>query len=220
MPTPASDTICIKRYPNRRLYDRHARRYVTLQDIENLILQGKTIEVRDSKTGEDLTRSILTQILIVRHPEKMELFPVSMLHGILRANDLVLEFLRTYLKQSITLLDTLPQAPPLRGFLSPLDWLKAFVPGATPLTSDRAAGSAVPTEPLETLAKRINELDERMGKLKAPEVESRKTDSTVTAPGGRTAEEENGVLDRIEARLRQLESQAAGKPRGISRKAR
>jgi len=219
MPTPASDTICIKRYPNRRLYDRHARRYVTLQDIENLVLQGKTIEVRDSKSGEDLTRSILTQILIVRHPEKMELFPVSMLHGILRANDLVLEFLRTYLKQSITLLDTLPQAPPVLGFLSPLDWMRAFVPGATPLNSERAAGPAVPTVPLETLAKRINELEERMGKLKEPEVESKTTDPTVTALGGQTALEENRILDRIEARLQQLESQTAGKLPGGSRKA-
>jgi len=220
MPTPASDTISIKRYPNRRLYDRHARRYVTLQDIEDLILQGKTIEVRDSKTGEDLTRVILTQLLIVRHPEKMEMFPVSMLHGILRANELGLDFLGTYFKQSLTLLENLPVAPPLLGFLSPLDWMKAFVPGATPLNSERAAGSAVPTAPLETLAKRINELEERMDKLKAPEVESRKTDSTVTAPGGETTEEENRILDRIEARLQQLESQAAGKSHGPSRKAR
>jgi len=220
MPTPASDTICIKRYPNRRLYDRHARRYVTLQDIEDLILQGKTIEVRDSKTGEDLTRLILTQILIVRHPEKMEMFPVSMLHGILRANDLVLEFLRTYLKQSLSLIDNLQQAPPPLGFLSPLDWMRSFVPGATPVNSERAAGSAVPTAPLETLAKRINELEERMDTLRAPEVESRQTDSTVTAVRGQTAEEENQILDRIEARLQQLESQPAGKPEGRSRKAR
>ena len=219
MPTPASDTICIKRYPNRRLYDRHARRYVTLQDIEDLILEGRTIEVRDSKTGEDLTRLILTQILIVRHPEKMEMFPVSMLHGILRANELVLEFLRTYLKQSLSLLDNVQQAPPPLGFLSALDWMKAFVPGATPLNSEQAAGSAVPTAPLETLAKRINELEERMDKLTAPEVESRKTDSTVTALGGQTVAEENRTLDRIEARLEQLESQTAGNPQGPSHNA-
>jgi len=220
MPAPASETICIKRYPNRRLYDSHARSYVTLQDIENLILQGKTIEVRDSKTGEDLTRLILTQILIVRHPEKMELFPVSMLHSILRANDLVLEFLRTYLKQSLTSLDTLQQAPPVLGFLSPLDWMKAFVPGATPLNSERAAESADPTAALETLAKRINELEERVGELKAPEAEPSRTDSAATALGGQTALEENRILDRIESRLQQLESQAAGKLQVSSGKAR
>ena len=94
MGTSAPEVVSIKRYPNRRLYDRQARRYITLQDLEDLVLGGKKIEVRDSRTGDDLTRSILTQILLERHPEKMEMFPVAMLHGILQANDLVLDFLR------------------------------------------------------------------------------------------------------------------------------
>ena len=57
MATSFPEVISIKRYPNRRLYDRQARRYITLQDLEDLVLQGNKIEVRDSRTGEDLTRA-------------------------------------------------------------------------------------------------------------------------------------------------------------------
>ena len=101
------------RYPNRRLYDRQARRYITLQDLEDLVKEGKKIEGRDSRTGEDLTPAILTQILIERHPEKMEMFPVAMLHGILQANDIVLEFFGAYLRQSLAVLEQM-QKPATR----------------------------------------------------------------------------------------------------------
>src|SRR3954468_5339641 len=112
MASPSPEVISIRRYPNRRLYDRQSRRYITLQDVEDLVKDGKKIEVRDSKTNEDLTRAILTQILIERHPEKMEMFPVAMLHGILQANDVMLEFLRSYLKQPLGLLENLQEATP------------------------------------------------------------------------------------------------------------
>src|SRR5215210_7820633 len=96
MGTPAMivEPIAIRRYPNRRFYDRSRRRYVTLQEIEDLVLGGQTVEVRDSRTGEDLTRQILAQILLERHPEKMAMFPVAMLHSTLQANDLASEFWR------------------------------------------------------------------------------------------------------------------------------
>ena len=66
MASSSPEVVSIKRYPNRRLYDRQARRYITLQDLEDLVLQGKKIEVRDSRSGDDLTRPILTQILLER----------------------------------------------------------------------------------------------------------------------------------------------------------
>ena len=51
--------IQIKRYPNRRYYARNTSTYVTLQEIEAMIQSGMTVEIRDSQTGEDLTRSVL-----------------------------------------------------------------------------------------------------------------------------------------------------------------
>ena len=165
MGSSGPEVISIKRYPNRRLYDRQSRRYITLQDLEDLVLDGKTIEVRDSRTGEDLTRAILTQILLERHPEKMEMFPVPMLHGILQANDLVLEFLRTYLRQSLAILEQMQRPPaPLNPFLTPMDWMRAMIPPTLPFPGSRPAEapSAAGAGELEA---RIAEIEDRIGRL-------------------------------------------------------
>ncbi|MEM7078826.1 MAG: polyhydroxyalkanoate synthesis repressor PhaR [Pseudomonadota bacterium] len=53
----------LKKYPNRRLYDMTDSRYVTIEDVRALIAGGDSIEVEDSKDGEDITRSVLLQIL-------------------------------------------------------------------------------------------------------------------------------------------------------------
>ena len=50
----------IKKYPNRRLYDTEASRYITLADVRELVLTGVRLRVRDANSGEDLTRSVLT----------------------------------------------------------------------------------------------------------------------------------------------------------------
>src|SRR4051794_29446121 len=96
-----SGIVPIKRYPNRRFYDRSSSKYITLQEIEDLVRGGRTIEVRDSKNDEDLTRVVLTQILLERHPQRMDLFPIPMLHMMLQANDLALEFFRVFLRLSL-----------------------------------------------------------------------------------------------------------------------
>lgn len=56
-------TRLIRKYPNRRLYDTHASRYVSLADIQAHIRSGETLRVEDARSGEDLTRSILLQIV-------------------------------------------------------------------------------------------------------------------------------------------------------------
>ncbi|MFK7915567.1 MAG: polyhydroxyalkanoate synthesis repressor PhaR [Pseudomonadales bacterium] len=53
----------LKKYPNRRLYDTTASRYITVDDVRQLIVAGESITVEDSKDGSDLTRSVLLQIL-------------------------------------------------------------------------------------------------------------------------------------------------------------
>src|SRR3954464_2668608 len=141
-----AEPIAIRRYPNRRFYDRSRRRYVTLQEIEDLVLQGQTVEVRDSRTGEDLTRQILAQILLERHPEKMAMFPVAMLHSILQANDLASDFWRGYLRQSLTMLDGLQKS-------GRLAWMSAFAPGFLPVPGTPTAEAEA-----EALARRVAEL--------------------------------------------------------------
>lgn len=100
-----SETIEITRYPNRRLYDRSQKKYVTIGDIEAMVLSGRNICVRDSKSNADLTRMILVQILLERHPERMTMFPVTFLQEILRADRMALDWLTIYFGQAKTLMD-------------------------------------------------------------------------------------------------------------------
>lgn len=62
----------LKKYPNRRLYDSTASKYVTLKDVRELIGKGESIEVTDSNDGSDLTRSVLMQILSEQEAEGRE----------------------------------------------------------------------------------------------------------------------------------------------------
>lgn len=207
MGSSAPDVVSIKRYPNRRLYDRQSRRYITLQDLEDLVLGGKKIEVRDSRTGDDLTRSILTQILLERHPEKMEMFPVAMLHGILQANDLVLDFLRTYLRQSLAILEQMQQPTPLSPFLAPMDWMRAMIPPTLPFPAVRPAEAASGSARSVDLDARIAEIEERLKRLELPSQRIRKS-GTVSPSGDlpHSPEEENASLDQLEERLSDLET--------------
>ena len=61
-----------KKYPNRRLYDIEESRYVTVEDIRGIILNGESISVVDSKTEKDLTRSVLLQIISEQEGEDHE----------------------------------------------------------------------------------------------------------------------------------------------------
>ena len=54
----------IKKYPNRRLYDTQTSTYITLADVKQLVLSGEPFVVNDAKTADDLTRSILLQIIL------------------------------------------------------------------------------------------------------------------------------------------------------------
>ena len=90
----------IKKYPNRRYYDATRSRHVTLEEIYALIRQGHEVRVTDSKTGEDITAKLLAQIIIELDPPKLGVFPIPLLHGLLRSNEqAVTELARRYFEQ-------------------------------------------------------------------------------------------------------------------------
>ena len=74
----------LKKYPNRRLYDTRSSSYITLADVKRMVLAGEDFEVRDAKTGEDLTRSILLQIILEEESGGVPMFSTSMLANIIR----------------------------------------------------------------------------------------------------------------------------------------
>nr|WP_314899084.1 polyhydroxyalkanoate synthesis repressor PhaR [uncultured Deefgea sp.] len=78
------DKRVIKKYPNRRLYDTHTSSYITLTDVKQLVLDGIDISILDAKTSEDLTRSVLLQIILEEESGGMPMFSYDVLTQIIR----------------------------------------------------------------------------------------------------------------------------------------
>ncbi len=83
-PTGAAAVRVLKKYPNRRLYDTRNSSYITLADVKAMVLDGEDFEVRDAKTGEDLTRSILLQIILEEESGGVPMFSATTLSQIIR----------------------------------------------------------------------------------------------------------------------------------------
>jgi len=82
---PAADgPRILKKYPNRRLYDTQTSAYITLADVKKMVLEGDAFEVRDAKSGDDLTRSILLQIILEEETGGVPMFSTQMLAQIIR----------------------------------------------------------------------------------------------------------------------------------------
>jgi polyhydroxyalkanoate synthesis repressor PhaR len=79
----ASDPVLIKKYGNRRLYDTRKSGYITLEDLATIVQGGDTIRVVDANSGKDLTRQVLTQV-ILEQQERLDMIPVELLHTIIR----------------------------------------------------------------------------------------------------------------------------------------
>jgi polyhydroxyalkanoate synthesis repressor PhaR len=80
----ASGPRTLKKYPNRRLYDTRTSSYITLADVKQMVLDGEDFEVRDAKSGDDLTRSILLQIILEEESGGVPMFSAPMLSQIIR----------------------------------------------------------------------------------------------------------------------------------------
>lgn len=94
--------LLLKKYTNRRLYDTEKSIYVTLDYVTNIIREGRQIIVVDAKTGEDVTASILTQIVLEAARKKHYLLPNPLLYLIIQYGENVLsEFFEKYLEYAI-----------------------------------------------------------------------------------------------------------------------
>ncbi len=97
-----SDKVKLKKYANRRLYDTEKSAYVTLNQVAEIIRQGRQVEVIDAKTKEDVTAFILTQIILEEAKSKNFLLPVPLLHLIIQYGDNILgDFFENYLQQMV-----------------------------------------------------------------------------------------------------------------------
>ena len=84
------EPVIIKKYANRRLYDTQQSKYITLDDLAGKIREGATVKVVDANRGTDLTRQVLTQV-ILEEQDRLDLLPVEMLHHVIKVQGTVLQ---------------------------------------------------------------------------------------------------------------------------------
>lgn len=122
----------IKKYPNRRLYDTSSGRYVNLDDVALLIRQGVDVQVVDARTGEDLTRVVLTQIIVEDVKGQPASLPLDLLRELVIATDRAFSDVRS-------------------AAMSPFQMVKNLLKPQPPDTESE----------LEQLRRRVAELEER-----------------------------------------------------------
>ena len=99
-----SEPRIIKKYPNRRLYDTEVSRYVTLEDVRALVLEETPFQIRDARTNEDLTRTILLQIIMEQEADGEPMFSEQVLAKIIRSyGDSLHGMMASYLERSLNL---------------------------------------------------------------------------------------------------------------------
>ena len=165
--------IVIKKYENRRLYDTTNSRYINLDEIAQLVREGRDVQVVDAATGDDLTRTVLTQIIMEQAKEPDSAFPLDVLRQMVVASGRATQ--ESALKYMKAMFDLYQNAyrvmsPPMNPF--------EFMQSAGP----RASGETVPApqtmgqsdQPqVDELKRRIEELESLVSKV-MPEKKSRK----------------------------------------------
>jgi polyhydroxyalkanoate synthesis repressor PhaR len=98
----AGDKVIIQKYANRRLYNKATSSYITLDDLAATVRQGIDFEVHDAKTGEDITRKVLTQIIFEEEGRGQNLLPIQFLRQLIGLyGDRLQAFLPSYLELSL-----------------------------------------------------------------------------------------------------------------------
>jgi len=162
MPAVKPAAIVIKKYGNRRLYDTTGSRYVNLDDIAALIREGKEVRVEDAKTGRDLTRVTLTQIITEDAKEKPTGLPLELLRQLIVASDQARqEFIMWYLKSAFDTYQVVQSAVQNRignmqsALLSPVESVKRFLASSQPQPPSE-------DDELKSLRLRVAELETRL----------------------------------------------------------
>uniref|UniRef100_Q027M8 PHA accumulation regulator DNA-binding protein n=1 Tax=Solibacter usitatus (strain Ellin6076) TaxID=234267 RepID=Q027M8_SOLUE len=151
--------MIIKKYPNRRLYNTSSRAYVNLNEIAALIRKGQDVQVVDARSGEDLTRVVLTQIIVEDAKDAPTGLPLELLRQLIMASDRAgQEFIMWYLKSAFDTYEKVQGAVQSRlqdvrsAALSPLSLMKNLL---TPPAEPQAESE------LEQLRRRVAELEQR-----------------------------------------------------------
>ena len=161
--------VVIRKYPDRRLYDTHGKRYVKVADIAEMIRGGADVQVIDTRTKKDLTRVILTQIIVEDARDRETGLPMQFLRQLVMASDRKThEFLAWYLNSTLDLYHKAQQS-----LQSRLTDAKAVVSGPLEFVRGLLAGQTWPQQQTEmsgsdALTGLVAELQERLSQPSKP----------------------------------------------------
>ena len=119
----------IKKYPNRRLYDTETSTYITLTEIRELVMRSAAFVVRDAKTSDDLTRSILLQIILEEESGGEPMFTEAVLANIIRFyGNAMQSFMGDYLEKNVqTFMDLQTKMAEQSKGMSPEKWAQLVI---------------------------------------------------------------------------------------------
>jgi len=180
--------VVVKKYANRRLYNTASSSYVTLDDLATMIKEGGDFVVYDAKTGEDITRSVLTQIIVEQEQKGQNLLPISFLRQLISFYGDSMQFLVPgYLEQAMI----------------------AFARNQEQMRSNlRATFGIFPFGQFEEMGKQNLALFERALKMLSPYGGAGQPETPpAKAPGGETQRGETPAGEPEDPRLHRLEAQ-------------
>ena len=145
------DVRTIKKYPNRRLYDTQSSSYVTLAEIKKMVMTALPVQVVDAKTGEDLTRSILLQIILEEESAGAPMFSEAVLSNIIRFYGHAMQghmgsYLENHVQSFMDWQNKLGESSPV---LSPEVWAQ-FMQWQPPMMQNMFSGLANPSQNVMT----------------------------------------------------------------------
>lgn len=183
---PKDDAIVIKKYANRRLYNTQKSSYVTLDHLAEMVREGQDFVVKDAKTGEDITRSVLTQIIFEEESKGHNMLPTNFLRQLIGLyGDSVQGFVPGYLDAS------------MEAFAKNQDELRETLHGALGVNPAIAG--------FETLARKNMEWFEQAMRMFAPAL----GETANTPPAAEPAKEEKSDLElgELKSQLAQMQEQ-------------
>jgi polyhydroxyalkanoate synthesis repressor PhaR len=163
----------IKRYSNRKLYDTQESRYVTLEEIEEMIRAGREISVVDAASGEDLTSVTLTQIILENERNHRANLPSAFLHQLIKHGEAWQDFVQRTMRSSLEgfVSSQRDMERVFREWSSRSGWGAVTGVSTTPTEAKRDGATEAEAEKLReevsALRDRLRSLEERLQKRKA-----------------------------------------------------
>ena len=161
--------VVIKKYENRRLYDTAGSRYVNLEEVAQMVRDGADLQVVDAGTGEDLTRLVLTQIIMEDAKGRESAFPLDILRQmVITSGATSQEALLKYMKTTMEMYQNAYRA--FSPAATPLDFMRAMSGAGWPAPAPpeaRETKAPPKTEPeLDELRRRVEELEKKLAESK------------------------------------------------------